>query len=219
MLEVLPPTIPPAPWTTNGAALIIVGRLGRQRAHQLAGRPRGFLSLPFLGSMAALGFVRYDETPVGSYHEMMLCPGLIWHDVPAGIISHLPVDSPRSLLGGRAIWGLPKVLAGFQWQDGEIPEVRLCDTQGTQLVRATFHRRSAFPGLFMPPIPLVSVRGPRIQLFTISGSLRQVTRMHAELEIAPASDYAPLSTLLHGPYLALQAESFHMRISRPLDLL
>src|SRR5579875_1579954 len=103
------PSIPllfaPTPWNVAGQALVIVGHLSRRAARALAGHPRGFAAPPLLGSVAVLGLISYTDTPVGPYHELAFTPGVLWRDIPAALVSHMLVDSARSKMAGRALWG------------------------------------------------------------------------------------------------------------------
>ncbi len=220
-----PRHVPPPPWILRGSALIVVGRVARAIARQIADSrfapsPHHYpLSLPFLGSLAAVAFVQYDVSPVGPYHEMMVSPGIIWHTVPGALIARLPVDNQRSLLGGRAIWGLPKTMADFTWTAGNAPSVEVREPTGTPLIQARFQRRGSWPALPLPPLPIMSACGPRLQVFTVTPLLRSVTRMRVEFEIPDKSDFVPLRNLLRGPHLALHVEMLRLRVSTPLDLL
>lgn len=208
--------IPPAPWTVRGAALVVVGRLGRDAARELAGRARGLAAPWPLGSLAAVGFVRYDDTPVGPYHELTVAPGILWRDLPGALISHMIVDSERSMLAGRALWGLPKTLGRFDWQ----PEgVTVRNAAGTTLLAARYTLRRRSLPLATPPLPVFSLRGPRRQLFTVGGWLGDAQRVHVQLTAPADSPLVLVPGLLRGPHLALWIASFRLRVSTPFDLL
>ena len=59
------------------------------------------------------GFVRYRDSPVGAYHEMLACPTLVRGGLWRLHVPLIAVDSLASLHAGRAHWALPKVLAGL----------------------------------------------------------------------------------------------------------
>jgi hypothetical protein len=81
---------------------------------------------------------RYDERATLPYHELIVFSGLARAaGRPAFVVSHIYVDSVPSLLGGRAIWGLPKELAEFNWGARSIEVSR----EGRTLVRASLRRR------------------------------------------------------------------------------
>jgi hypothetical protein len=208
--------IAPTPWVVRGQALVILGHLSRRAARQLAGNPRGFAAPPLLGSFAALGLIDYTETPVGPYHELAVLPGILWRDLPGALMSHMLVDSARSVLAGRAIWGLPKALAYFAWQP---QQVAVTDGDGRIILTTTWHFRHVWPRLALPPLPVMTLRGPRRQIFTASGSATGIIRVNAHLAIAPESPLAPLAALTRGPHLALWLNQFRVRLSDAFDLL
>jgi hypothetical protein len=215
--------VPPSPWRLHGSALVMVGHLRRHDARALAQHtqnPRGLLAAPLMGSLASLALVRYDTTPVGPYHELAISPGVLWHAIPAAFISDMFVDSAPSWLGGRSLWGLPKVMANFTWTtDTQSQEVAVADATGNPVLRAEFRLRGPLPGILVPPIPVISVRGPRHQLFNISGRVGRIRRASVTLDIPAASTFGALRQLVQGPHLALWLDGFHLRISTALDLL
>lgn len=107
-VERLPATAAAAPWRTRCALTVWWHRPRRETAEVL---PAALRDLPIAVVLWTL--VRYTETPVGPYDEI------------AAVVSfrgrnpvHIPfitVDSPASIVGGRANWLLPKALAGFEW--------------------------------------------------------------------------------------------------------
>ncbi|MBA3826209.1 MAG: hypothetical protein H0X24_20205, partial [Ktedonobacterales bacterium] len=66
--------------------------------------------------------------------------------------------------------------------------------------------------------PVMTLRGPRCQIFTVSGTLGHVTRVRATLTIPKESRLAPLARLARGPHLAFFAEGFRLRIGNAYDL-
>lgn len=66
----------------------------------------------------------YGPGSVLTYHELIVVPALARYGTKVGCwISHIYVDHPDSMAGGRGIWGLPKELAQFTWQTGDQSQV------------------------------------------------------------------------------------------------
>ncbi len=215
-----PLQIAPAPWDVHGAALIIVGRLPRSAAHALSGGVRRLIAPPLIGSLAGVGFVRYDQTPVGPYHELAVTPAVHWRDLPGAYISRMVVDSQASWLAGRSIWSLPKEMGSFDWREqGDALTVAVRDAEGGDLVALSARRGRRVPGLYAPLVPVMAVRGPRRVIFGVSGSLGDRHQASVTLDIAPASPLAPLLALLRGPHLVWWCGSFHLRVTQGYDLL
>jgi acetoacetate decarboxylase len=86
---------------------------------------------------------RYEEPSTLRYGELLVLPALTRVRGRLGWwVSHAYVDSPASLAGGRAMWGVPKDLATFAWRDGG---VALTGDDGTPLLDARWRapRRTA----------------------------------------------------------------------------
>jgi hypothetical protein len=102
----LPDSAPPAPWTCRSDALVWYARSPRSAAPSeaaLGGRPVAVFG----------GFVQYADTPVGTYGEVFGGVALLDGRRVTGTIPFMAVDSPTSVVGGRANWALPKTLARF----------------------------------------------------------------------------------------------------------
>ncbi|AXQ31110.1 hypothetical protein D0B54_21575 [Solimonas sp. K1W22B-7] len=110
MLSQLPASAAPAPWDAQAQAILWWGRPSQQLHSQLTPRMQA-QGKPLLSIGAIL---RYDDTPVGTYAEVMAVTALRG---PRGVFNHCPfiaVDSPASVVGGRANWALAKTLARFE---------------------------------------------------------------------------------------------------------
>ena len=96
------------------------------------------------------------------------------------VVSHIYVDSPESMRGGRAIWGLPKELAEFEY-DGRTFTAR---QNGDTLLRARIRRRPGFLPLLIPT-PITSHAGDTIGRARIKAAPALVT-----LDVPPSSPFA-----------------------------
>lgn len=110
----LPANHAEAPWTCSGSAVLWVVRSSSIAHHALPEHiRRSAASLSVVG-----GFIRYDETPVGSYQEVLGSIGFRRGAAIRGHVAFMAVDSEISLVGGRANWAMPKTLAGFRGEIG-----------------------------------------------------------------------------------------------------
>ncbi len=104
---------PPAPWPLELEGLVWFhwAAAGAERFHQ-AGLSFG-RSLPVtVGS-----FVKYSDSPVGSYAEAWGSPTLVTTGRRIALgVPFMAVDSLVSIHGGRSNWALPKSLAAFDWE-------------------------------------------------------------------------------------------------------
>lgn len=109
----LPANLAPAPWAVTGSAVVW---WNRANASARAALPEA-LRETHKPVMVIGGFVRYTDTPVGTYDEVF---GIVTSKGPGGAkdivstVAFMAVDSPTSLVGGRTNWSMPKTLASFE---------------------------------------------------------------------------------------------------------
>lgn len=127
LLTGLPDNLAPAPWDVRCVGLVWTGRGGRAARAAFAPALRSSRALATVG-----GFVRYSETPVGTYDEVFGLVASSEGSASWGTVPFMAVDSEASLVGGRTNWSLPKTLAQFAgsigrnqtiraWSDGPVP--------------------------------------------------------------------------------------------------
>jgi hypothetical protein len=110
----LPGASAPAPWSTVLDAVVWFHRAAPGAARHLPEALRGRRALPV--TVGAL--VRYAETPVGPYHEVLASPVLLGGSRgPEAVVPFIAVDSLPSVHAGRENWALPKTLARFDWPE------------------------------------------------------------------------------------------------------
>lgn len=110
LLGRLPESAPAAPWDLTMQALVWFGRRAQGGTRVLPAPLRADTRALARGG----GLVRYLDTPVGAYAEA-LGAEVIWRGRKAGVhVPFMAVDSPISVVGGRANWSLPKTLARFE---------------------------------------------------------------------------------------------------------
>ncbi|MCU1642857.1 MAG: hypothetical protein JWN03_3132 [Nocardia sp.] len=109
LVEHLPVNAAAAPWNCSAEAVFWLGRGGAPATAALPPRLRG--KARALGVIG--GFVRYTETPVGSYDEVLGAIAFRQGLRPRGHVAFMAVDSETSLVGGRTNWAMPKTLASF----------------------------------------------------------------------------------------------------------
>ncbi|WP_405136303.1 acetoacetate decarboxylase family protein [Nocardia sp. NBC_01388] len=109
LVEHLPVNAAAAPWNCSAEAVFWLGRGGTPATAALPPLLRGKAhALAVIG-----GFVRYTETPVGSYDEVLGAVAFRQGLRPRGHVAFMAVDSETSLVGGRTNWAMPKTLASF----------------------------------------------------------------------------------------------------------
>ena len=133
---------PPAPWHLVGPA-VIVPALAARGSGPVAGTgaPGGGRTLGGLLAGA------YDERSTLAYHELLAVQGIAWTSLlPAARITVARVDDDASVAGGRAIWGIPKRRATFDWVEspGRV-EIAVSDAGGPVATISAELRRPGRP--------------------------------------------------------------------------
>ncbi|MBW4438115.1 MAG: acetoacetate decarboxylase family protein [Pleurocapsa minor GSE-CHR-MK-17-07R] len=107
------------PWPIRGDGWIVFFKFDRSRRHGDYAATHGMRPY-WRGGIGGLVWMKYRDTPVGPYDELMLVPGRI--EVPKArgrgrgkywSISRIWVSSWESVVSGRANWGIPKDRADF----------------------------------------------------------------------------------------------------------
>ena len=106
----LPDSAPGPPWDCRVSSVFWLHRAkpGASEAlsEVLRGSPRVAVTIGAL--------IRYIDSPVGPYREIIAVPALVRRPFPQANVAFIAVDSEASVVGGRANWALPKVLARFE---------------------------------------------------------------------------------------------------------
>lgn len=100
---------PPPPWDCRVEATVWVHRPVSGARDALPAYLLHQRAVP----VAAGGLLRYVESPVGPYAEVVATPLLLAGRRPLGHVPFIAVDSVPSLHAGREHWALPKTLATF----------------------------------------------------------------------------------------------------------
>ena len=173
LLERLPANDSPAPWECVCEAVVWFGRGGRAAREALPPALRDHApGLAVLG-----GMVRYLETPVGPYDEVLGMVGSRTGLRPWGSVAFMSVDSEPSLVGGRSNWAMPKTLGSFQ---GEVGGGRTMTAAGADETR---WRVSVTPRTIGPALPVRSVGQARQQF---PGGVVGASGLRASGRIRPA---------------------------------
>jgi hypothetical protein len=113
----LPPTSPPAPWDTRADVVFWLHPAAPGAARHLPPELRDRPTIP----LTIGAFVRYRDTPVGPYGEILAAPVLLRETpMPPACVPFIAVDSIPSIRGGRENWALPKTRARFAFGRGTV---------------------------------------------------------------------------------------------------
>jgi acetoacetate decarboxylase len=112
---------PPAPWHLYGTALQSLHAIDLATARQFVPIDFDLVSVLPGKTIGGLYLSVYEANSTLQYHELIVAPALVRYQGKIGAwISHIYVDNPQSVEGGRNIWGLPKQMADFSWDHGQV---------------------------------------------------------------------------------------------------
>lgn len=205
----LPENLSEAPWSCRCEAVVWLGRGGRAARAAFPPALGGGRALVTVG-----GFVRYQETPVGPYDEVLGMVGGHRGVRPFGSVGFMAVDSAASLVGGRTNWAMPKTLASFS---GAIADRATFSGAGDGPVS---WRVQATPRVVGPRLPLRARTVARQQfpdgvvrdsVLTASGTFRP-----AVVRVEVASEGPLASWLRPGRHLGAVVDSMTFTLGEPL---
>jgi acetoacetate decarboxylase len=112
---------PSAPWHLDGTALASFQAIDLATAKQFIPIDFDIVSVLPGKTLGCLYLSAYEPSSTLQYHELIVAPALVSYRGKIGAwISHIYVDNPQSVEGGRNIWGLPKQMADFTWDDQQV---------------------------------------------------------------------------------------------------
>lgn len=205
---------PAAPWTLKGHAyatlhLIDVARASKfiptnlEIVQTLPGKTIGGV---FLG--------KYEAGSTLTYGELIVVAGLVRHRETVGAwISHIYVDNPSSIAGGREIWHLPKEDAQFFWRSSD---------QGGAIVRQGERVLCDFSHGWQFNLWRQSIQAPvysqsDAQLLRFEGrAIGNAALISSRLSVPESSPFARL--IDSQQWLALKADSLEMLINPPIPV-
>jgi hypothetical protein len=159
-----PHVVAPAPWKLKGKAWVLLYRApnGVLPSDAYPAHERGTpyadeaVNGPFKNILGSIFIVRYTETDVGPYDEIIFNPGAFEDPVTKSKhprITTIYVSTEASVRNGRRNWGIPKSIANFTFTTD--PSSKFTDVSvnlpGEEI---PFFRCTLTPARFVPSIPL-----------------------------------------------------------------
>lgn len=189
---------PPEPWNLAGDAFVSGWRLPVNALPELPPQVRPV-------SLAGSGFVftawvDYQRSGLLAYRELMATVAVRNGTRPAACITHIWVDSPVSLAGGRALWNIPKDLAEFEFSHE--PEFSASLRTGEGVIAEASYRTVAGSPWAVPSAFSVVQAGPRRSPVRVKGkpaAARTAWKINADGPLAFLSGRKPFASFaIHG---------------------
>lgn len=206
---------PSAPWILRGVALQSLYAIDMTQVRPLI-PPELEIVTVFPGkTLGGVYVARYEQGSSLEYSELIAVAAIVrsgWQW--GGWISHIYVDNPDSVAGGREIWHLPKELATFKWQGS----TQVTISQGNQ----TLCTLNSSPPSFGFPINLT------LPAFSCDRSLQQnsshLFRFESQFQANFSMSDVQLNIPLDSPlqrlglsqsWLSLSTQSLNLRVAAP----
>lgn len=199
---------PQAPWRLQGYAFQTLQPLDIDRVRPLIPSELEIISVWPGKTLGGVYLSYYGSDSVLEYSELIVIPALVAYGGKfGGWVSHIYVDNSDSVAGGREIWGLPKELAEFNWEDNCV-RVR----QGNRRLCTLNYNRQSFGLKQRLGASSFSTLGTNLLLFPAEVESR-FGLVSSKLEIPAESPFANLN--LGQPWLTVHAEQMNLKVSAP----
>lgn len=199
---------PQAPWILQGYAFQTLQLLDTERVRPFIPAELDIISVFPGKTLGGVYLSRYGYGSVLEYSELIIISGIhIYKGKFGGWVSHIYVDNPDSVAGGREIWRLPKELAEFTWTDNSVT-VR----QDNRLLCSLNYHRQGFGLKQKLGASAFSTQGADLLLFPAEVEA-QFGLVSAKLEIPNQSPFSALD--IGQPWLTVHAEQMRLVVDAP----
>ncbi|WP_257455097.1 acetoacetate decarboxylase family protein [Archangium lipolyticum] len=215
---------PPAPWVLRGQ---IYGSMWMVPAERIQFRvDPTFELLTFAGRVCVVAcFVDYQEGSVLTYGELFGAVSVRTREPRhRGLtVTHMWVDSERSMRGGRALWGMPKEMARFEF-DHHPPEGAFrgigWDSRKKELARMSCDVVAGLPDSVRIPMSLPNLQMLDGKVQSPKTAIHFSPRlMRTEWSIPEDSPLASLGISGASPWMSFQVRNFEWNLpaATPVD--
>jgi hypothetical protein len=200
---------PQAPWTLQGYALQTLQLLDIDRVRPLIPSELEIIPVWPGKTLGGLYLSYYGSGSVLEYSELIVIVALAgYRGRLGGWVSHIYVDNPDSVAGGREIWGLPKELAEFKWEKGDRVTVR----QGNRLLCSLNYNRQGFGWRQWLGASSFSTLSSDLLLFPSELESR-LGLVSSKLEVPAESPFSGIG--LGQPWLTVHCDQMRLQVSAP----
>ncbi len=200
---------PQAPWTLQGYAIQTLHLIDVDRVRSLIPSELEIISVLPGKTLGGVYLSYYGQGSVLEYSELIVISGVVAHSGKlGGWISHIYVDNPDSVAGGREIWGLPKEMAEFTWETGERVTVR----QGNRTLCSLNYKQQSFAWRQWLGASSFSTKDLDLLLFPAEVESR-LGFVGSNLEVPAESPFSGIG--LGQPFLTVRCENMTLRVGAP----
>jgi hypothetical protein len=200
---------PATPWTLCGKAIASVHLVNINQVRSLIPSEFQIFSVWPGKTLAGVYLSYYGQGSELEYSELIVVPAIVsYQNKIGGWVSHIYVDNSNSVAGGREIWGLPKELADFTWENDKRVTVRqgdrsLCTLNYNPQNLAWRQRLTGYS---------FSVKGAELIQFPAHCEA-SFGLIGSSLEIPAESPFSDFN--LGQPFLTVRAEQMKLQVANP----
>lgn len=207
-------TYPQAPWTLQGYSIQSLQPVDIEQVRPVIPTELEIISIFPGKTLGGIYIASYDTGSSLLYNELIVVGALTRYANQVGAwVSHIYVDNPDSVAGGREIWGLPKQLAQFTWEQGS--QNRVSVYQESQLL-CRFEYGWQIP-TWRQPLDVTSFSTLDADLLSFEAKASaNFSLLGAELQVPSGSPFHHLN--LAQPRLVFYADQLRLSVSSPQRL-
>ncbi|WP_009631359.1 acetoacetate decarboxylase family protein [Synechocystis sp. PCC 7509] len=199
---------PQPPWTLKGDAFISLQLLDIARVRPFIPTKLNIISVLPGKTIGGVYLSKYNTGSVLEYSELIIIAGFLsYKGKLGGWVSHIYVDNPDSVAGGREIWGLPKELADFTWIDNSVTV-----SQANQVLCKLDYKRQSFGLPLKLSASAFSCKSSNLLIFPafVESKLGLVS---SKLDIPTTSPFASLN--IGQPILTVHSDRLNLLVDAP----
>ncbi|MBH8565447.1 acetoacetate decarboxylase family protein [Nostoc sp. CENA67] len=200
---------PSAPWTLQGYGIQTLHLVNIERSRPLIPAELKIFPVWPGKTLASVYLSYYGSGSVLEYSELIVAPAVVSYRGKIGTwVSHIYVDHPDSVAGGREIWGLPKELAQFSWEEGKRITVR----QGNQKLCSLNYNEQSLAWRQRLSVSSFSAKNSDLVIFP-SACESMLGLIGSQLEIPAESPFSGLG--LGQPIFTIRYEQMKLWVDAP----
>ena len=199
---------PSAPWILKGNAIQTLHLVNIDQVRPLVPPELSMISIWPGKTLGGVYLSKYGSGSMLEYSELIVAPAVVIYQGKIGVwVSHIYVDNPDSVAGGREIWGLPKELANFSWEEKRVTvrqdDCLLCTLNYSPQGLGWRQRLGAAS---------FSTMGTNLLRFNFQFETR-LGLVDSKLEVAVDSPFAGIG--LNRPFATVGCEQMTLRVDAP----
>lgn len=210
---------PQAPWILQGYAFLTLQPLDINRVCPLVPSELEIISVWPGKTLGGVYLSYYGAGSVLEYSELIVIAAITgYRGKLGGWVSHIYVDNPDSVAGGREIWGLPKELAEFTWAKGDaygkdsVLRDRVTVRQGNRLLCSFSYAQQGLGWRQWLGASGFSTLGSDLLSYPAELDAR-LGLVSSQLEVPGESPFTSLA--LGQPWLTVRCDEMHLKVDAP----